>query len=224
MHRIDVPDWAKRRARVRIDSFDPRRLALIVVDMQNGCMLPEGPLDNPHAIEIIPNINRLSQAVRKAGGKVVFLRHTVSMDSPYTLNDWELALAVRDKHGRLALEEGHFLHQLHQDIDVRPSDLVMNKHRFSAFLPNSSNLHEVLRAMDIDVIVITGTVTNVCCESTARDGYMSGYRVMFVSDATAALTDEEHNAALLSMTTIFADVRSTDETIAALSPIDAVAG
>ncbi len=216
MHDVEIPDWAKRRSRVRIDDFDRRRLALIVVDMQNGCMLPEGPLDNPNAIEIIPNINRLSRAVRDAGGKVVFLRHTVSHEHPFALNDWEMALAVRDSDGHLALEDGRFFHRLHEDIEVGDADLVMNKHRFSAFLPNSSDLNEVLRGFDIDVIVITGTVTNVCCESTARDGYMSGYRVMFVTDATAALTDEEHGAALLSMTTVFADVRSTDEVIDAL--------
>ncbi len=81
--------------------------------------------------------------------------------------------------------------------------------RFDAFMPNSSDLDAILRQRGIDTLIITGTVTNVCCESTARDANMLGYKVVFVTDATAAFTDEEHNAALLSMAAVFAEVRDT---------------
>jgi ureidoacrylate peracid hydrolase len=81
-------------------------------------------------------------------------------------------------------------------------------------MPNSSDLHEVLGARGVDTLIVTGTVTNVCCETTARDGHMLGYKIVFVSDGTAAFSDEEHNASLLNMTTIFGEVQDTEGTLA----------
>ena len=81
----------------------------------------------------------------------------------------------------------------------------------------SSNLDAILRRRDIDTIVVTGTVTNVCCESTTRDAMMMNYKCVMVSDANAALSDEEHNATLASMMARFSDVRSTAEVVALLS-------
>ncbi len=66
-------------------------------------------------------------------------------------------------------------------------------------------------------MIITGTVTNVCCESTARDAMMMNYKVVFVSDGNAAFTDAEHNATLGNMAMLFADVMTTDEVAAKLA-------
>jgi ureidoacrylate peracid hydrolase len=70
-------------------------------------------------------------------------------------------------------------------------------------------MHDELQARGIDTLIITGTLTNCCCESTARDAMQMGYKIIFVSDANATLSDAEHNATLISMTTIFADVMDT---------------
>ena len=70
-------------------------------------------------------------------------------------------------------------------------------------------MDEQLKALAIETLIITGTLTNCCCESTARDALQMGYKVIFLTDATATLSDEEHNAALISMTSIFADVMDT---------------
>jgi ureidoacrylate peracid hydrolase len=66
-----------------------------------------------------------------------------------------------------------------------------------------------LKARGIDTLIISGTLTNCCCESTARDALQMGYNVIFLTDANATLSDEEHNATLISMTSIFADVMDT---------------
>lgn len=79
-------------------------------------------------------------------------------------------------------------------------------------LPQSSNLHELLQQRGIDTLIITGAITNYCCENTARDACQMDYRVFFVTDATAALSDEEHNASLGSVGG-HADLRSTREMI-----------
>ena len=96
----------------------------------------------------------------------------------------------------------------------------MRKTRFSALIQGSSDLDAMLRARGIETLIIVGTATNVCCESTARDAIMLNYKVFFkvffVSDANACRTDAEHNATLASLMVMFADVRSTDEMIALL--------
>jgi ureidoacrylate peracid hydrolase len=88
--------------------------------------------------------------------------------------------------------------------------------RVSALVQGTSTLDTLLRARNIDTLIIVGTATNVCCESTARDATMLNYKVFFVSDANACRTDEEHNATLASLMVMFAEIRSTDEMIALL--------
>jgi ureidoacrylate peracid hydrolase len=84
------------------------------------------------------------------------------------------------------------------------------KQRFSAFIGGSSGLPEKLRAEGFDTVLITGTVTNVCCESSARDAMMLNFKTIMVSDANAAMTDAEHNATLVSIYSSFGDVMDTD--------------
>jgi ureidoacrylate peracid hydrolase len=101
-------------------------------------------------------------------------------------------------------------------MDVRDGDWTVKKNRYSAFLPESSDIAERLSAAGIDTVVITGTLTNVCCESSARDAMMRNFRVLMVSDGNAARTDEEHIATLANMLQVFGDVQSTDEVAALL--------
>jgi ureidoacrylate peracid hydrolase len=103
---------------------------------------------------------------------------------------------------------------------VKPQDLIVVKNRYSAFIQGSSNLEQVLRERGIDTVLITGTVTNVCCESTARDAMMLDYRVVMVSDGNASLTDEEHAASLNNFLIFFGDVMTTDEAAARLVPAE----
>ena len=89
-------------------------------------------------------------------------------------------------------------------------DLHIDKQRFSAFLPGSSDLATLLRGRGIDTVLITGTVTNVCCESTARDAMMMNFKTVMVTDGNAAANDEEHNASLIAFYLTFGDIMSTD--------------
>ena len=112
-----------------------------------------------------------------------------------------------------AFADGSYGHSLWPDLEVLPQDIRVKKNRFGAFVPGSSDLHAVLQARNIDTLIITGTATNVCCESTARDAMMMNYKVIFVSDGTATYNDDEHNATLGIMLAMFADVMSTDEVV-----------
>ena len=80
-------------------------------------------------------------------------------------------------------------------------------------MPGASDLHQVLQDRGIDTLIITGTLSNCCCESTARDAMQMNYKLIFVSDANAALTDAAHNATLDNMCMLFADVMSTQEVL-----------
>jgi len=220
MHTIAIPAWALERGRAMnfFPSLELAKTALIVVDMQNGFMLADMPTGNQHAIDIVPNVNRLATAFRDAGSKVVWTRHTYVEATPFAPPAWQLTDQFRYREALETLRPGARGHSLHADMAVEAADLVTDKYRYSAFIQNSSGLDAALRADGIDTIVVSGTVTNCCCESTARDGNMLGYKTYFVSDATAAPTDEEHNAALLSMAALFADVRSTDEMLGLIAP------
>ena len=96
---------------------------------------------------------------------------------------------------------------------TQASDIYVDKTRFGAFVPGASRLHETLQARGIDTLIVTGTLTNCCCESTARDAMQMNYKLIFVTDANAALSDTAHNATLDNMCMIFADVRPTSEVL-----------
>jgi nicotinamidase-related amidase len=88
-------------------------------------------------------------------------------------------------------------------------------------MPGSSDIDAQLKARGIDTVLITGTATNVCCESTARDAMLLDYKVVMLSDGNATFTEEEHASSLNTFMMYFGDVMSTDETIARLTPVAA---
>jgi ureidoacrylate peracid hydrolase len=223
MHKIEIPKFILDRVRVRrpdltlFTELDARATALIVVDLQNAFMLPGMPGEIPFAREIVPNVNALAAAVRQHGGRVVWVQMTMD-DGPERWSVYLDHVSGTDFRAAemAALARGSHGYALYGDLDVQPADLVIEKNRFSAFIQGSSSLDEQLRAAGIDTVIITGTVTNTCCESTARDAMMLNYKTVFVSDANACRTDEEHNASLGNIMRIFGDVATTDEVIGRL--------
>ncbi|MCL4676187.1 MAG: cysteine hydrolase, partial [Pararhodobacter sp.] len=93
----------------------------------------------------------------------------------------------------------------------------VDKDRFSAFFPGASDLPVMLRARGIDTILIAGTLTNIWCESSARDAAMDNFRVVMLADANAARSDEDHIAALSTVARSFGDVQCLDDAIAYLN-------
>jgi ureidoacrylate peracid hydrolase len=118
------------------------------------------------------------------------------------------------------LTRGSRYHGLYRELEILSDEPVVPKRRFSAFIQGSSALEALLRARGIDTVVISGTRTNVCCETTARDAMMLDFKTVMVSDATAAATDIEHLAGLMTVFQVFGDVRTTDEVIGLLREAD----
>src|SRR5260370_21129310 len=98
-----------------------------------------------------------------------------------------------------------------RSLRCRRRTFIVDKTRFGAFVPGSSDLHDILQARGIDTLIITGTATNVCCESTARDAMQMNYKVVVVADGNATNTDAEHNATLNNIVRLFADVITTEQ-------------
>jgi ureidoacrylate peracid hydrolase len=225
MHPVTIPRdiverMLERRGHLHLyDALSPARTALVVVDMQNAFLEPGAPSETPVAREIVPNINRLAAAVRAGGGVVAWTQGTFERSGPYswpmffeTMVDRSRSEAILD-----ALTEGRPGHALWRGCDVQPGDLRVAKRRYSAFFPGACELPGRLRERGVDTLLIAGTLTNVCCEASARDAMMADFKVLMVSDANAARSDAEHVASLATVVQFFGDVRSTDEVLAMLA-------
>lgn len=203
----------EKRGRLNVfESFDPTKTAFLVIDMQNFFVSGVQP-----CLDIMPNINRLADVVRDSGGLVVWVVLTVaeSEDGPslwpiYHDNFFTEAKMQAHKKGLTRGTEGH---KIHENLDVRDEDLISEKTRFSALVQGSSDLHDQLQARGIENVLVGGTLTNMCCESTARDAMMIGYRAIMVEDCNASRNDEDHIVGLTSVYQSFGDVRSTDDVI-----------
>lgn len=209
---------ARRGSEHSFAELDPKKTALVVIDLQHAFMNEAvGFAPVPAARAIVPAVNRLAAAVRATGGGVFWVQMT---HDERCAEEWSVAYALPTPELRekriAALSEGTLGHQLWPDLDVRPEDEVVKKYRYSGFLPGTSDLPERLRARGFDTVLITGTVTNVCCESSARDANMTNFKTIMVSDGNAALTEAEHNASLTAFYATFGDVMDTDTIIAAL--------
>jgi ureidoacrylate peracid hydrolase len=224
MHPLAIPPEIAARVVARCGTehpfadLDPARTAFVVIDMQVAFIDPAiGHAPCPMAEHIVPAVNRLAAALRQAGGGVFWVQnvHDARCEAEWSVMQAMATPAARARRAA-AMEEGSPGHALWPTLDVRAEDRRIAKRRFSAFIQGSSDIAARLRAEGFDTVLIGGTVTNVCCESSARDAMMLNFRTIMVADANAALSDAEHNASLAAFWQIFGDVMTVDQVIARL--------
>jgi ureidoacrylate peracid hydrolase len=224
MHPNELPAEIVERLRSRrgklhlFERIEAPRSALVVIDMQHAFVEPGAPSAVATARDIVPNINRLASALRERGGTVAWVQATYTREGP---GYWPLFfdyMVTPELSGRIlgALTEGAPGHALWAGLDVKPQDLRVRKNRYSAFFPGACELPQQLRSRSIDTVLVAGTMTNVCCEASARDAMMDGFKTIVVSDANAARSDAEHVASLATILQFFGDVRTTNEVTALL--------
>jgi len=178
--------------------------ALLVIDMQRFFLDAASPTFTCGGVAILPTVKRLIDAFRRAARPVIFTRHVHhpgDLDSGLMGWWWE---------GKCL--EGSPESEIHPDVAPMPGEKVVFKHRYSAFY--NTDLETVLRCLKVEDVVVSGLMTNLCCESTARDAYYRDYRVFFPADATGSVSEEMHLASLLNLAFGFAYV-TTGEAIAA---------
>jgi ureidoacrylate peracid hydrolase len=209
-HFVQVP-----LRRVHDFSVNPGRVALVVVDMQNLFVEPGQALAGPYAPGVVGAINSLAATIRAVGGRVAWTRHTVVIDGPRATPPWfQAAMGPQIAVAMASLQPGSRSHALYEGLVVSSEDIVVDKFRMSAFSNQSCDLDQRLRAESIDSVIVAGTVTNFCCQSTAREALMLDYRAGLVCDATAAASDEHHNSALTDLNYMnFFDLRPTAQLI-----------
>ena len=219
-----IPETIVRRVKERrgtehsFADLDPTRTALVVIDLQHAFMNEAvGFAAVPAARDIVSAVNRLAAAVRETGGGVFWIKMT---HDERCFSEWSVAYELptpeyRDKR-IAALSEGTLGHELWPELEVRPEDEIVKKYSYSAFMPGTCDLPGRLHDRGFDTVLITGTVTNVCCESSARDANMTNFRTIMVSDGNAALSQAEHDASLTAFYNTFGDVMDTDMIIASL--------
>lgn len=175
--------------------------ALLVVDMQNFFLDPQSPTFTEGGAAIIPNVQKLIAAFRRAGRPVIYTTHVHKPDgSDAGIMGWWWEGMCR---------EGYPEAEVHAAIAPLPGEKVIVKHRYSAFY--NTDLETVLRCANIEDLVVCGVMTNLCCESTARDAYYRDYRVFFPADATGTVCEEMQVATLMNMAYGFAHVCSAEE-------------
>jgi len=194
------------------DRCDPRYAALIVVDVQNDFVSPEGSAgkrgdDVGAAMAMIPNLTGLIDQARKVGFTVVYIRTTHS--------DWTDTASwiyrTSQKSGLNTCREGTWGAEFYDGIAPLPSERVVIKHRYSAFI--NTDLNTVLKARGIQSILVCGVATNVCVETTARDGYMYDYYVTMIDDCSAAYDAKLHMSTLENIRRHFGLVASSHQII-----------
>jgi ureidoacrylate peracid hydrolase len=220
---VGVADFVKERLlQIRGDlrifkDLDPAKTALVAIDMQNAFLEPNGPIPVRSALEIVEPINRAAQGCRELGVPVIWIRS----HHPANGGDWRHFFDHFVRPDRREAAAAHLSadahgSQFYSEMDVQDSDYVVIKNRYSCFVPGSSSLERLLRSMGRDTIVLCGTKTNICVESTARDGMMIDFRVVVLQDATSTLSDEEHQASLNVLIQEFADILTVDEVLGEL--------
>lgn len=207
-----------RRGRLHwFNALDPARTALLVIDMQNTFCQPGAPAEVVQSRAIVKPINRLAAGLRQRGGAVIWVVH--ANGSQAGQSDWALFFnhVVSDQVRTQTMESlSPGRQQVWHELNTEPDDLTVVKNRYSALITGSSSLERILRSRGLDTVLIAGTKTNVCCESTARDAMMLDFRVVMVADCCAALSEEEHLVSLENVIQQFGDVRTSDQVLALL--------
>jgi nicotinamidase-related amidase len=201
-----------RRGRLHaFETIEAAKTALVVIDLDEGTV---GRDNTDTSQPMVSNVNRIAQVLRSCGGKVAWvLSHqgTLSTDFAAILGE---DLATMYFNESLPGGPGS---RIWRDLEVVEGDLHATKSGASAFFPGKCDLHEQLKPLGIDTLLITGAVTNICCESSARDATELAYKVIMVSDALSGHAHGLHEATLATFYRIFGDVRPTGEVIELLS-------
>jgi nicotinamidase-related amidase len=161
-------------------NFDPARAVMIVVDMQNDFVAAGAPMETPDARAMVPRLAESLALCRAAGVRVIY---TAQVHRPDGSDFGEFAALHAPVMSRKALIDGTPGVEIYPELAPLPGEHVIKKHRYSAFF--GTDLDIVLRAWGIETVIISGTTTENCCLSTARDALYNNYHVLFLSDATA---------------------------------------
>src|SRR5271169_3164702 len=200
-----------------IDTIDPAKTAMIVVDMQNDFVASGAPIEVSAARAMVPKLAEALKICRDAGIRVIYTAHVHRRDGcdMGLFDDLHPVIANRD-----ALVDGTPGVDIYTELAPAPGEHIIKKHRYSAFF--ATDLDLILREWGVKTVIISGTTTENCCHATARDAMFRNYQVAFLSDATGTFDYPDvgqgalsaaavHRATLTILAFSTADVMTVDE-------------
>ena len=214
-HPSGIPDKivkkvVARRGRLHaFESIDGARTALVVIDLDEATVEADDQCKR-----LIPIVNDMARAVRDHGGVVAWVLSRMTTMPRHFAAILGADLAAKYFSDGQGNGPGT---RLWHELERKEPDRLAVKSGASAFFPGKCDLKAQLDALGIDTVLIAGTVTNICCESSARDAAELGYKVILISDALAGHAHGLHEATLATFYRIFGDVRPSREVIDLLS-------
>ena len=196
-------DCAPARHLERLRQYDPRRSALLVLDMQEYFLHPSSHAWVPSAGPILSGVQSLVSAYAARGLPIVFSRHLNTPQDAGRMSTW----------WRHLIADGDELSRLTPALDTG-AGITLVKTQYDAFFHTA--LEALLQARQVTQVVICGVMTHLCCETTARSAFMRGFEVFFTVDGTATYTEAYHRAALLNLAHGFATPVLVSELLPAL--------
>ena len=199
-----------RRGRLHaFETIEAAKTALVVIDLDRATVE-----SNEECRRLVPAVNALASAVRRGGGVVAWVLSSMRVMPPHFAAILGVELATRYFNDGLPEGPGT---QLWPELKQEAGDLRALKSGASAFFPGKCDLKAQLDPLGVDTLLIAGAVTNICCESSARDAAELGYKVIMISDALSGHAHGLHEATLATFYRIFGDVRPSTEIIELLS-------
>lgn len=191
-----IEPFNKHRLRLR-----KQKSALLVIDMQNHFLEPASSSFICGGAAIMPGVRRLIKSFRRVARPVIYTCHVHHPDriDAGIMEWWWEGMCV----------EGSRESEVHPFLSPLKREKIVLKHRYSAFF--NTDLDTVLRCCRIEDLVICGVMTNMCCESTARDAFARDYRSFFLADGTGTINEEMHVASLLNLAYGFSYVTTIRE-------------
>jgi ureidoacrylate peracid hydrolase len=216
-------DVATRIAHVKplgslAEKLKPAHTALLVVDMVNdfcadGGLISKDGRDLTAAKALGERLPAFIEKARKAGIFIVFIRCVYTTERNFFLSDVWLEQAARKRKGgytRIPVCcDGTWGGDFYGDVKPQAGDAIVTKHRYDAF--HNTDLDLILRSNGIRTVAITGVVTNVCVETTARSAFVHDYYVVAVDDGCAAYSEADHKASLSNIDRFFGEVATTKQ-------------
>jgi isochorismate hydrolase len=180
--------------------FDLSKAALIVLDMQKFFLDESNHAFIPSANTIIDNISKLVEFFKENNRPVIFTKHFDTQKPDEMMTKW----------WRDSIQEGKEDAEISDLFNTKGTEILI-KHRYSAF--EKTDLEEILHSKNVNQIILTGIMSHLCCETTARDAFMKDFEVIYMIDATATYTEELHLGTIRAISHGFGRCLTSEEII-----------
>ena len=197
--------------------IDKRHTALLVIDLENDVIHPDGAFKDFGFAEMVADNNLLGKtnellaAARGAEVKVIYISVKFRPGYPERPANSGLWEAV---HGANALVEGTWGAEIHEQVAPQEGEVVVTKRGASAFA--ASDLDQILSAGHIGTLLLAGVATNFAVEGTARQASDMGFNTIVVADCCTSMSQEAHDSALTTALPFLATISNLEEVVAAL--------